>query len=77
MLCDKTVSLQHCLRYLDAVVNPVACYAAGQRKIFKEDLHKLDVTFRRLLLSVVGPPGGVAWTRPWHEILTRVERPGP
>ena len=69
ILCDKTVSLQHHLRYFDAVVRPVARHAAGHRKIFKEDLHKLDVTFRRLLRSVVGPPGGMDWTRPWHEIL--------
>ena len=26
-------------------------------------------SFRRLLRSVVGPPGGMDWTRPWHEIL--------
>ena len=69
ILCDKTVSLQHRLRYFDAVVSPVACYAAGHRTIFKEDLHKLDVTFRRLLRSVVGPPGSMDWSRPWHEIL--------
>ena len=48
----KNVSLQHRLWYLDAVVSLVACYAAGHRKIFKGNLHKLDVTFRRLLRSV-------------------------
>ena len=50
-------------------MSPVACYAAAHRKIFKENLTKLDVTFRRLLRSVVGPPGDVDWTQPWHEIL--------
>ncbi|CAE7273372.1 unnamed protein product [Symbiodinium natans] len=54
VLCDKTVSLQHRLRYFDAVASPVACYAAGHRKKFREDLRKLDVTFRRLLRCVVG-----------------------
>ena len=57
ILCDRTVSLQHRLRFFDAVVSPVACYAAGHRKVFKQHLHNLDVTCRRLPRSVVSPPG--------------------
>ena len=29
----------------------------------------VDVVFRKLLRSVVGPPAATDWTRPWHEIL--------
>ena len=49
--------------------SPAACYAATHRNFFKEEFHKLDVTFRRLRRSVVGPLGGMDWTRPWHETL--------
>ena len=33
------------------------------------DMRRMDVVFRRLLRSIVGPPGDVDWTLPWHEIL--------
>ena len=52
-----------------AVVTPVACFAAGHRKIFKQELTALDVANRKLLRRVVGPPAGMDWSRPWHEIL--------
>ena len=48
---------------------PVACFAAGHRKIFKQELAALDVAHRKLLRRVVGPPAGMDWSRPWHEIL--------
>ena len=50
-------------------VTPIACFAAGHRSIRQHDLHILDVEFRRLVRSVVGPPSGVCWSSPWHEIL--------
>ena len=68
-LCDKSVLFQHHLLCFDAVVTPAACYAAAHRKILRDDLHKFDVIFHRLLGSAVSPPGDVDWTRPWHEIL--------
>ena len=37
--------------------------------MYKTDLRNFDVLFRKLLRSVVGPPAGMDWTRPWHEIL--------
>ena len=64
-----TVCLQHRLRYFHAVVSRVACYATGLQKILRDDLRKLDLVFRCLLGSVVGAPGQMDWTRPWHEIL--------
>ena len=50
-------------------ITPVVCFAAGHRTILKKDLNKIDVTFRKLLRSVVGPPAATDWSRPWHEIL--------
>ena len=37
--------------------------------MYKTDLRNFDVLFRKLLRSVVGPPAGMDWARPWHEIL--------
>ena len=68
-LCDRNVSIGKRLRYFDAVISPVAVFAAGHRTMYKTDLRKFDVLFRKLLRSVVGPPAGMDWTRPWHEIL--------
>ena len=64
ILCNKTVSLVKCLQFLDKIVTPVACFAAGHRKIYKADLETMDVHFRRLLRSVVGPPSQTNWLYP-------------
>ena len=69
ILCNKAVSLRKRLHFFDKVVTPVACFAAGHRKIYKTDLDTMDVNFRRLLRSVVGPPSQTNWLNPWHEIL--------
>ena len=63
------MSLAARLRYFDTIITPVACFAAGHRAIFKNDLNNVDVVFRKLLRSVVGPPAATDWSRPWHEIL--------
>ena len=69
ILTDKNVSIADRVRYFQTVVTPVACFAAGHRVLYREDLNKLDISFRKLLRQVVGPPGGIDWNRPWHEIL--------
>ena len=69
ILIDRHVSLATRLRYFDTIITPVACFAAGHRMIFKKDLNKIDVTFRKLLRNMVGPPAATDWSRPWHEIL--------
>ena len=56
ILCNKAVSLVKRLQFFDKIVTPVACFAAGHRKFYKTDLETMDVHFRRLLRSVVGPP---------------------
>ena len=69
ILTDRHVSLATRVRYFDTVITPVACFAAGHRAIFKNDFDNVDVVFRKLLRSVVGPPAATDWSRPWHEIL--------
>ena len=64
-----SVSIAQRLAYFDATVTPVACFASGHRKIYKQDLRKLDVKFRKLVRTIVGPPGGLDWSAPWHHIL--------
>ena len=34
-----------------------------------QDVSDIDVTFRKLLRSVVGPPAATDRSQPWHEIL--------
>ena len=63
ILCNKAVSLRKRLHFFDKIITPVACFAAGHRKIYKTDLDTMDVNFRRLLRSVVGPPAKqTGWT---------------
>ena len=64
MLQCKTVSGN-----FNAMVTPVACFRAAHKKVYKQDLCKMDIVFRRMLRSIVGPPGDVDWTLPSHEIL--------
>ena len=66
---DKNVSINSQMKLFEATVTPIACFAAGHRSIRQHVLHILDVEFRRLVRSVVGPPSGVCWSSPWHEIL--------
>ena len=69
ILCDSKVSIAQKLEYFDRVISPIACFAAGHRTIYRNDLRSMDVAYRRLLRSVVGPPRNMDWALPWHEIL--------
>ena len=69
ILCDKMVSMASGLKFFDAMVTSVVCFAAGHRKIYTSDLQKLDVHCRKLLRRVVGPPADIDWNEPWHTIL--------
>ena len=68
-LVNRNVAMRDRFRFFNAMVTPVACFGAAHRKVYKQDLCKMDIVFRRLLRSIVGPPGEVDWTLPWHEIL--------
>ena len=69
ILCDKMVSMASRLKFFDAMITSVVCFAAGHRKIYTTDLRKLDVHCRKLLRRVVGPPADIDWNQPWHTIL--------
>ena len=69
ILCDPKVSIALKIEYFDRVITPIACLAAGHRTVYRNDVHKMDVAYRRLLRSVVGPPRNMDWTLPWQEIL--------
>ena len=72
LLCDKNVSLNSRysrIIFFDSVVTSVVRFGAGQRKLYKSELRKLDVHCRKLLRHVVGPPGSIDWAQPWHSIL--------
>jgi len=69
MLCNTMVSMASRLKFCDAMIISVVCFAAGHRKIYTNGLRKLDVRCRKLLGRVVGPPGDIDWNQPWHTIL--------
>ena len=37
--------------------------------MYNRDLERLDMHFRKLCKSIVGPPPSTDWTFEWHEIL--------
>ena len=69
ILCDKNVSIALRLKFFDAMVTSVVCFAAGHRKVYVGELRKLDVHCRKLLRRMVGPPPDANWNGPWHEVL--------
>ena len=44
-------------------------FYANRWKLYKSELRKLDVHCRKFLRQVVGPPGSIDWTQPWHFIV--------
>ena len=48
ILCNKAASLTKRFHFFDTIDTPVACFAAGHKKIYKTDLDTMDVDFRRL-----------------------------
>ena len=69
ILTDHQVSIATMLKYFDKVVGTVACFAAGHRALYKNDLLNMDVSYRKLCRQIVGPPPGTNWSLDWHEIL--------
>ena len=47
----------------------MAYFGAGPRAVHMSDLAKLNVHTRKMACTVVGPPAGVDWNQPWHQIL--------
>ena len=69
MIVKHTVSMADHLNFCDAMITSVVCFAVGHRKIYKNDLRKLDVHCRKLLRRVVCPPSDMDWNQPWRTIL--------
>ena len=46
ILCEKIVSMASRLKFFDAMITSVVCFAAGHRKIYTNDLRKLEVHCR-------------------------------
>ena len=67
ILTNHQVSVKDRLTFFHAVVTPVACFAAGHRKIFKQELAALDVAHRKLLRRVV-------WSPCWHGLVASLAR---
>ena len=51
------------------MVSFVACFGSGHRAIYNSQLATLDVQFRKLCRSIVGPPPEVDWNAAWNEVL--------
>ena len=69
ILTDHQVSIATRLKYFEKVVTTVACFAAGHRALYKNDLVNMDVSYKKLCRQIVGPPPGTNWSLEWHEIL--------
>ena len=50
-------------------VESVACFGSGHKAIYNSQLATLDVQFRKLCRSIVGPPPEVDWNAAWHGVL--------
>lgn len=68
-LLDKHVSVAARLQFFQSVISSVACFASGHRTVHAHDFHRMNVEFRKLVRTVVGPPTGMHWDDPWHDIL--------
>ena len=56
ILKGHQVSTATRLKYFDEVVTTVACFAAGRRALYKNDLENMGVFYRKLCRQIVGPP---------------------
>ena len=69
ILLDRRVSISKRFKKFSTVVSSVACFGSGHRAIYNSQLATLDVQFRKLCRSIVGPPPGVDWNAAWNEVL--------
>ena len=48
--------------------NCLFCMWPSQNLQCKQDLRNLDIKFRKLVRTIVGPPCGLNWFAPWHKM---------
>ena len=58
ILKDHQVSITTRLKYFDEVVTTVACFAAGHRPLYRNDLVNIEVSYKKLCRQIVRPPTG-------------------
>ena len=63
MLCDKNIPLGLRLKFFNAVITPVACFAAGHRTLYPRDVRRYDI---EMLRRMIRPPAGIDWSAPWQ-----------
>ena len=66
ILLDRSVSISKRLKYFNAVVSSCVCFGSGHRAIYNSQLATLDVQFRKLCRSIVGPPPERDWNAVWN-----------
>ena len=44
-LVNRNVTMRDYFKYFDAMVTPVACFGAAHRKVYKQDLCRMDIVF--------------------------------
>ena len=62
MLCDKHIRLGLHLKFFNAVITPVACFAAGHRTLYPRDVRRYDIEMRKMLRRMIPPPVGIDWS---------------
>ena len=56
ILCDEIVSMASRLKFFDAMITSVVCFASGHRKISTTDLRKFDVHCTEIVWTCCGFP---------------------
>ena len=70
ILLDRGAWISDRLRYFDAVVSGVACFASGHRTIqSQKTVANNGCFFQKLCRHIVLPPLDGNWPLEWHEIV--------
>ena len=69
--CDKkNVSLATRLKFFDAMLTSVVCFAAGHQKTYTSDLRELYVHWQKRLQRItISPPSGIKLEQPRQATL--------
>ena len=60
ILQDHKVSIATRLKYFEKVVTTVACFAAGHRVLYKNNLVNMDVSYVKVCGQIARPPPGTS-----------------
>ena len=65
----KNIPLGLCLKFVNVVITPIACSAAGHRTLYPRDARRYDIEMRKMLRRMIPQPVGIDWSAPWHVIV--------